>query len=228
MSALSHLLNHHWRLLVSLLIGALMGGVVHLTWHVSLSAALIIGWDITVLSFIASIIVMMRHDTLHKHLSSTRQSTFFILSLITVSSFICVYAIARQTQLAETYKDITLVLSLILTIATIFIAWLMIQVVFALQYAYLYFSEQQKGQRLPLAFPEMSLDIDKSTPGTSEPPKYVDFFYCAVAIGTSGQTADVTFTSLRGRKLAILHSIIAFAFNLSIIALLINIIAAYL
>ncbi len=44
----------------------------------------------------------------------------------------------------------------------------------------------------------------------------------------SGQTADIAFTSKAGRKLATLHSIIAFVFNLLIISLLINIVASYL
>lgn len=217
----------HWRLLGSLLIGLIIGLSATRIWSLSFSTSFIIGWDCAILVFLTTIIVMLRQDTMHEHLNSAKQSKFSILSLIIVSSFICIYAIAKQTQIGKSYQDLMFALSISLTIGTIFITWLMIQIIFAMQYAYLYFSEAQAGRILPLAFPEtmMESDADYRTPADV---KFEDFFYCAVAIGTSGQTADVAFTSKAGRKLAILHSIIAFVFNLVIIALLINIIATYL
>lgn len=79
-------------------------------------------------------------------------------------------------------------------------------------------------------FPEAMMENrgDNDELKTVANAKFEDFFYCAVAIGTSGQTADIAFTSRAGRKLATLHSMIAFVFNLVIISLLINIIASYI
>lgn len=217
----------HWRLLGSLLMGLIVGISATSIWSLSFSTSFIIGWDCAILVFLSTIIIMLRKDTMHEHLNSAKQSKFSILSLIIVSSFICVYAIAKQTQIGKNYQDLMFALSISLTIGTIFITWLMIQIIFAMQYAYLYFSEAQKGHILPLAFPEtmMETNADRRTPIDVS---FEDFFYCAVAIGTSGQTADIVFTSRIGRNLATLHSIIAFVFNLVIIALLINIIATYL
>lgn len=217
----------HWRLLGSLLIGLIVGVIATSIWSLSFSTSFIIGWNSAILIFLTTIIIMLRKETMHEHLNSAKQSKFSILSLITVSSFICIYAIAKQTQIGKNYQDSKFVLSISLTIGTIFITWLMIQVIFAMQYAYLYFSEAQAGNVLPLAFPETMIEstTDYRTPAGA---RFEDFFYCAVAIGTSGQTADIAFISRAGRKLATLHSIIAFVFNLVIIALLINIIATYL
>ena len=217
----------HWRLLGSLLIGLIVGVIATSIWSLSFSTSFIIGWNSAILIFLTTIIIMLRKETMHEHLNSAKQSKFSILSLITVSSFICIYAIAKQTQIGKNYQDSKFVLSISLTIGTIFITWLMIQVIFAMQYAYLYFSEAQAGNILPLAFPETMIEstTDYRTPADA---RFEDFFYCAVAIGTSGQTADIAFISRAGRKLATLHSIIAFVFNLVIIALLINIIATYL
>lgn len=217
----------HWRLLGSLLIGLIIGIIATSIWSLSFSTSFIIGWNSAILIFLITIIIMLRKDTMHEHLNSAKQSKFSILSLIIVSSFICIYAIAKQTQIGKNYQDFKFALSISLTIGTIFITWLMIQVIFAMQYAYLYFSEVQAGNILPLAFPETMIEsiTDYRTPADV---RFEDFFYCAVAIGTSGQTADIGFISRAGRKLATLHSIIAFVFNLVIIALLINIIATYL
>ncbi len=216
----------HWRLLGSLLIGLVIGTSVTSIWSLSFSTSFIIGWDCAILVFLVTIIVMLKKETMHEHLNSAEQSKFSILSLIVVSSFICVYALTKQTQIGKSYQELMLSLSIILTMGTIFITWLMIQIIFAMQYAYLYFSEAQKGHTAPLSFPETLTESNAST--TAIDVKFEDFFYAAVAIGTSGQTADIAFTSRVGRKLATLHSIIAFVFNLVIIALLINIIATYL
>jgi uncharacterized membrane protein len=44
-----------------------------------------------------------------------------------------------------------------------------------------------------------------------------------VVIGTSGQTADVSFTSRPMRRVGTLHCALAYLFNTTVLALLINI-----
>lgn len=55
-----------------------------------------------------------------------------------------------------------------------------------------------------------------------------DFFYFASVIGTSGQTADVSFVSKPMRRIGSLHCILAYRFNTMVLALLINIGASML
>jgi hypothetical protein len=47
--------------------------------------------------------------------------------------------------------------------------------------------------------------------------------YFACVIGTSGQTADVSFTSRSMRRTGLLHCVLAFFFNTTLVALTINI-----
>jgi uncharacterized membrane protein len=61
-----------------------------------------------------------------------------------------------------------------------------------------------------------------SFPG-GEDPDYGEFFYFAAVIGTSGQTADVSFVSKPLRRIGSLHCILAYLFNTTVLALLINI-----
>ncbi len=63
---------------------------------------------------------------------------------------------------------------------------------------------------------------------SDEHPDYGDFFYFAVVIGTSGQTADVAFVSKPMRRIGTLHCILAYLFNTTVLALLINIGASLL
>lgn len=216
----------HWRLLASLIMGAIIGFAVATLEAGSLSTSFIIGWDSAVILYITSIVLMMRNNTLHSHLNQAHEGKAIILALIIIGSSICLLAMVAQTQIGKDYTGTARLLSIILTVGTIFITWFMIQIIFALQYAYLYFAKQRKGALKPFMFPETSLgnqQVDKKDNASFE-----DFFYGAVAIGTSGQTADIAFTSTAGRALATLHSIVAFVFNLVIISLLINIIASYL
>ncbi len=217
----------HWRLLFSLILGTIVGLTLFILGYLPPSTCFIIGWDCAILCYIVNIIIMLNNDTMHYHINRAKQSQFTFLFLIVLSSFICVYALTEQTAISKDYEHVALILSIGLTIGTIFTTWLMIQIIFAMHYAFLYFSELQKGGVLPLAFPEM-LTATEAHPHPPTSPKFEDFFYCAVSIGTSGQTADTNFVSTAGRKLATLHNIIAFTFNLVIIALMINILATYL
>lgn len=220
----------HWRLLGSLMSGAFIGLIVAVIWPISFSTGFIVGWDSAILIYIVSIIMMMHADTIHGHLNQDHEGKIIIVSLISIASLICLLAIVKQTQIGKDYYGIARILTIVLTVSTIFITWLMIQVTFAMQYAYLYFSEQRRGMVSPFIFPEDMMVGEGYSENNTRAfnAKFEDFFYCAVAIGTSGQTADIAFTSKSGRKLATLHSIIAFMFNLVIISLLINIIASYI
>ena len=64
---------------------------------------------------------------------------------------------------------------------------------------------------------------DKQQLQNEEKPNHWDFLYFAFIIGTSGQTADVAFTTRQARQLGTLHCALAFFFNVSILALMINI-----
>ncbi|MBP7395112.1 MAG: DUF1345 domain-containing protein, partial [Zoogloea sp.] len=59
-------------------------------------------------------------------------------------------------------------------------------------------------------------------PGETD-PDYGDFLYFAAVIGTSGQTADVSFASRPMRRIGLLHCVLAYAFNTTLLALTINI-----
>jgi uncharacterized membrane protein len=89
-------------------------------------------------------------------------------------------------------------------------AWLLVHSVFALRYAHIYFSEN-----LATDPPDALGGLD--FPG-APPASYWDFAYFAFVVGTTAQTADVAISSTRMRRLVMLHGLLAFAFNTSIVA----------
>lgn len=100
------------------------------------------------------------------------------------------------------------------TIAAIslLLGWLFVNTMFALHYAQEYYGGPREA-RGGLAFP-----------GRAE-PDYWDFVYFAIVLGMTFQVSDVAITARRMRHLALAHSIIAFFFNVVIIALTVNVVA---
>jgi uncharacterized membrane protein len=85
-----------------------------------------------------------------------------------------------------------------------------------MHYAHDYYVADTHGRPAGLSFPQ-------------EPaPDYLDFLYFSCVIGTSGQTADVSFTSKAMRRIGLIHCVLAFFFNTTVLALTINIAASLL
>lgn len=82
---------------------------------------------------------------------------------------------------------------------------------FALHYAHDYYAADLRGRPGGLDFPG------------GHAPDYGDFLYFACVIGTSGQTADISFTTRTMRRTGLVHCVLAFFFNATLLALMINI-----
>ena len=97
-----------------------------------------------------------------------------------------------------------------LAIAAVALAWLLVHTVFTLRYAHLYYDATADGSAGGLEF------------AGSEPPDYLDFAYFSFVIGMTAQTADVSISGRRLRRLALLHGIVSFGFNTAVVALSIS------
>ena len=103
-----------------------------------------------------------------------------------------------------------------MAVLTVCSAWFFIHTVFAVHYAHDYYLAKHQGEVGGLDFP-----------GTAE-PLYPDFIYFSYVIGTSAQTADVSISSRPMRVLNLLHIILAYGFNTTILAICINVAASFI
>ena len=105
---------------------------------------------------------------------------------------------------------------LALTIIALISSWLLIQTVFAFHNARRYNRDelQEKADSGGLAFP-----------GGGD-PDYMDFAYYSFVVGMTSQTSDVQATSRAIRQMTLLHGVLAFIFNIAVLALSINTIAS--
>ncbi len=138
-----------------------------------------------------------------------------ILSLITIAACISVVAIGLILQ--DKGKDNNLVLlHLGLAVVTIVSSWLLVHTIFAQHYAHIYY----KAERTLAECKADGLDF----PGEIE-PDYWDFLYFSFIIGMTSQVSDINVTSRQMRRLSLIHGILAFFFNTTIVAMMINIVA---
>ena len=102
--------------------------------------------------------------------------------------------------------------SALFSLGVIALSWLFVHVIFTLHYAHEFYAPKDggKGDRQGLIFP-----------GQAE-ADYWDFLHFALIIGVANQTADIQISSQKLRRLATLHSLVAFLFNTVILALAVN------
>ncbi|CAB3630750.1 MULTISPECIES: DUF1345 domain-containing protein [Achromobacter] len=104
------------------------------------------------------------------------------------------------------------VLAMLAAAVTIILSWLYMNMIFALHYAHGYYGHRNAMHK--------GLDF----PGTDE-PDYWDFAYFALVLGMTFQVSDVQIVNRRVRRTALTHSVIAFFFNVFIIAISVNVAA---
>jgi uncharacterized membrane protein len=96
-------------------------------------------------------------------------------------------------------------------VLSVVLAWLMVQVVYMLRYARLYYVEGG------------GIDFNEQ-----KDPDYRDFAYLAFTIGMTYQVSDTNLTSTSIRRTALHHALLSFVFGTSIIAMMINVVAGLL
>jgi len=174
----------------------------------------LVAWNAgTCLYVLLAAIMMIRSSSHHmRHraqLQDDGQRT--ILVLVVVSTVASLAAIAGQLAVVKDMHGFLKGAHIALAGVTVLSSWTFIQVMFALHYAHDYYAAACHGRKPGLQFPD------------DDPPDYGDFFYFAAVIGTSGQTADVSFVNKPLRRIGSLHCILSYLFNTTVLALLINI-----
>ena len=180
---------------------------------------LVVSWNIgAVLYLILTMNMMCRADPNEVRARALNQDTgnYVILLFVIFSAIVCLVANVMVLGISNALQGNDKVFHILLAALTIMTSWLFTQVMFAVHYAHEYYVAEQKKQNPGLLFPG------------HEEPDYLDFVYFSCVLGTSGQTADISFTSRSMRRIGLIHSVMAFFFNTTLIALTINIAAGFI
>ena len=204
------------RLWSSLAIGVIVGLALPSTWIEHPITRGLIGWNVGALMYLVMTLTLMARstsDAIRSHAKLQDEGKYAILVLVSVAAVAVLIAIAAQLAYAKDTHGAVKAVQIGLAVLTVLTAWLFTQTMFALHYAHEY--QMPRGASASPAF---------IFPCTDE-PDYFDFLYVACIIGTSGQTADVAFSATRSRRVGLVHCVLAFFFNTTLLALTINVAA---
>lgn len=202
------------RLLICAVLGLLTAFMLPALLEMHLITRLIIGWNVGACLYLMLAARMMfwsTHERMRKRALQEDEGRYMVLALVICAAIVSIGAIVAELALAKSLQGTMRYVHIALTLLTILSSWAFTQVMFALHYAHDYYAAEIRGNGGGLAFPGNHL------------PDYGDFLYFSCVIGTSGQTADISFTSRTMRRTGLVHCVLAFFFNTTLVALMINI-----
>jgi len=197
-------------------IAIVVGGVAFffLPMHWSVITRVLASWDVGVTLFLAMIYQWMTSLTARQICSRYIEedaSAPIILVIITLAAMLSVVAIVEPLATLRHLAGNERIAHFALAALTLTNSWLLVPTMFTTYYARLFYSAEEANR--PLRFPETDM------------PVFWDFAYFSFTIAAACQTADVFTTRGSVRKVVIMHELISFLFNASILGFAINVTA---
>jgi len=205
------------RLRPRLLSAILCGSALAALWPgpLPLTTRLLLGWDFTLWIYLPLVLWMMlgRAGSVDVQQRANRLAEGLpVMLLLAVSGAVASFgAIALELSAAREAHTAG-ALTLLFAVATVCSSWLLLPVEFGIAYASLYHGGGKAAHGLEF-------------PGDDGQPDYGDFLYFSITVAATSQTSDVGVSSRAMRRLVLVQSLLAFAFNTGVLALAINILA---
>ena len=213
-------ITRHLRAQIRFLIALVVGVAVFLFVPIEdLVPRILAGWNAGGWLYLALVAIKMARaeiEGIKRQSTLERESRLVVLVVVIFGSIFTILALFAQLMAIKGEHGIDRTLSISLSVSTIFLSWLLIHTVFALDHANEFHAEGHggaRGQGGGLKFP------DDTT------PDYLDFLYFSFVVGTTAQTSDVDVCSRAMRRVVMLHGILSFFFNTAVIALAVNLAA---
>jgi uncharacterized membrane protein len=194
--------------------GAVTLGVVFAA-GASWAAALLTGWDVTAVAYLASVwwsvsrLSAARAREIASAEDDSRRSAEVMLVGASVASLVAVGFILADAGRADRWQRGALTT---FAVVSVLLAWGVVHTIFALRYARLYYTPPVGG----LGF------------GEDDPPSYGDFAYVAFTIGMTYQVSDTEISKRGIRRTAIHHALLSYVFGTVILGIIVNSIATLL
>ena len=173
-----------------------------------LDNALLIGFDAAAFDFLAGAIPLFGADVraMRRAAKANDVNRVALLAISVVLSLVILAAVGALTASGTALSS----MDIVLIVATLALAWLFANAVFALHYAHLFYLQASGQDRGGL-----------NIPNTRE-PGFWDFLYFSFTLGMTFQTSDIEITGSHIRKVALAHALVAFLFNVGILAFVVN------
>jgi uncharacterized membrane protein len=205
----------HIKLLTSIVAGVVLFFV--LPVHLSVMARVLVSWNGGAILFLTWVFVWMSNCTaeqLYIRYKEEDETAALILVVVTCAALLSLVAIVLLLSTVKQVAGTERALHIGLAALTVVSSWLLVPTMFTLHYADAFYSAGEDER--PLLFPQTLR------------PVFWDFAYFSFTIAAACQTADVSTANTLIRRTVLVHSVIAFVFNASILGFAVNISAGLL
>jgi uncharacterized membrane protein len=180
----------------------------------SLVTRVLVAWDGGVTSFLVLLWIWMGGLTAQQICSRYIEedaSAPVILVVVTFTALLSLIAIVEPLATLRHVGGSERTWHFVLAAVTLADSWLLVPAMFTTHYADMYYSCQKSDR--PLSFPDTDMPI------------FWDFAYFSFTIAAACQTADVFTRRSSIRRVVLIHEVISFVFNASILGFAINVTA---
>ncbi len=206
------LLRNHLRFWIGVALG--IGVFLSLPGSWSLVTRVLVAWDCGVTTFLALLWVWMSGLTAQQICSryiEEDESGPVILGVVVIAALLSLAAIVQPLATLRHVGGSERTWHFVLAAVTLADSWLLVPARFTTHYADFYYS-CPKSER-PLSFPDTDM------------PVFWDFAYFSFTIDAACQTADIYTRRTGIRRVVLMHEVISFLFNASILGFAINVTA---
>jgi uncharacterized membrane protein len=207
---MNKLFHNHPRIWISLIVGTSI--FFFLPAHWSLISRILVCWDCGVSSFLVLIYSWMTRlsaERICTRYMEEDESARFILIVVVCAALLSVVAIVEPLATLKQVAGTERIAHTALAALTLVDSWLLVPTMFTTHYADLFYSVGEDER--PLNFPGTQM------------PVFWDFAYFSFTIAAACQTSDVSTTNTEVRKVVIVHTLVSFFFNASILGFAINV-----
>jgi uncharacterized membrane protein len=209
-------LDAHHRLAIAGLLAVVT--LVALRNRVAPATQIIVAWDVfAAMDLALAWRIILRADPAHLRETTKLQdsSRSALFALVLVAACAAFASVAFVLGPSKGTVDTSLAFHLGLSAVAVVGAWLVVHTAFALRYAHLYYGK-------PDGAAGQGFSKGLEFPGTVK-PNFQDFAYFSFVIGMTSQVSDVQVTSRPLRRLALVHGVLSFFFNVVILGLTISV-----
>ena len=194
----------------ALFVALLIVGTAGALWLLAPLQGIMAGFDLAAFVFLASCAPLLNDgpEQMRRHSKENDANRLVLLAVTVAVSIVILVAVGAVIVKSEALQTI----DVLMVVATLVLAWLFGNVVYALHYAHVYYQagKDRGGDAAGISFPE------------TKEPDYWDFVYFSFTLGMTFQTSDCDITAQAIRRISIGHCMAAFVFNLGVLAFTIN------
>jgi uncharacterized membrane protein len=180
------------------------------TWPV----AVLVGWNASAVAFLAAVLPVVarangpRTEALATREDETRRTARFLVQASCGASLVAVvFALGVAKHEAGGRRALLVAVAIV----TVIVSWTVVNTVFTLRYADLFYRSPGRG-----------IDFGEAAEGQ---PDYRDFAYLAFTIGMTYQVSDTTLHDRDLRRTVLVHAFVSYFFGVVIVAAGVNVVA---